>query len=261
MNKNIFYKKIQWYKKEAILIVLAVLILSLILTFIQPFEYRASAQILVIRKQTAGMDAYTAVKSSEKIASGLTTIVYSSSFMGRVLSSGYEIDPQQFSEHEDKRRKEWKESIDAYVVPDTGLIKLNIYNQDKIQASQIAQAIIYVLTTSSDQYHGAGENVEIKVIDTPILSKYPVRPNIFINFILSLILGFLLATVYIYLKPIDNVLTQDLKRFKMTETIGQVNFKQDYTANRQPILKNQESELIQTNIEEPYETDHFNFED
>jgi len=71
--------------------------------------------------------------------------------------------------------------------------------------------MIYVLVEQGSQYHGGGEQVEIKLIDKPIVSNYPVRPNLILNAIVALLVGLVVSFVYVYLKL-------DKHKVKLVET-------------------------------------------
>jgi len=229
MAKETYLKSLKIRKKTVIWITIITVVLALILSLVQPLEYRASGQLLVIQKQTGGFDAYTRAKSAEKIANDLAEIIYTSSFMDNVLASGFNINQQRFSSREDKKRKQWKNKIDVLVAPNSGLIKLNVYDKDKGQAAQIAQGIIFVLTTKSEQYHGGGKEIEIKTVDSPIVSNYPVRPNILVNVILGLVLGLFLSGIYVYLKPAPETLTKNLEEIKVSSKQTEKDFQRDFS--------------------------------
>lgn len=198
MTKN-FLNNLKEKKKAVILITVIVIALALVFSLLQPFQYRCTTRLLVIQKQIGAQDAYAAAKSAEKLAKNLSSMVYTSSFFNKVLESRYNIDRASFSKFEDKRRKQWEQKIETQVTPETGILKINVYDENKDQADQITQAIVYVLVTKGEEYHGGGEGVEIKTIDTPLVSKYPVKPNIPLNLLTGLILGLIAGVVFVFL--------------------------------------------------------------
>lgn len=173
-------------------------VLSLIISLVQPFQYGAGTQILIIQKQEINSDAYTATKSAERIGKNLANIIYTSSFYNEVITSNSVIN-DKFPQDVIERRKAWKKNVDVSVLPETGILKINVYDIDRDYASQLVRAIAYVLVSKGAEYHGGGTNVEIKVVDDVSISKYPVRPNVAVNVIVAFILGFILGSIYIVL--------------------------------------------------------------
>ncbi len=176
------------------------LILATILTVVQPFKYGASSQILIIQNSISS-DPYTASKSTEYLSNILAKVVYSNSFFENVLNSGYAVDKSYFGQTVKKQMKTWNKTVSTKANNDSGIITINVYHKDRTQTDLIARAIVYTLQTKHGLYHGGADNVSIKVIDDPITSNYPVKPNLILNFNLALVLGLIFSGVYIYLYP------------------------------------------------------------
>ena len=168
------------------------------ISLVKPFQYEAKATLLVIQNQ-AGIDAYTATKSAEKIGKNLTQIVASTAFYDDVTS----MDPSLkglFSNDVTKRRKEWKRDVSLAIVPETGILELATYQEDKQAVSQLLDTVSFVLMNQSEKYHGGGTAVTIKMIDAVAVSKYPVRPNLVVNIIFAATLGLVLSSMYVLMK-------------------------------------------------------------
>lgn len=183
------------------LLILGVIILSLIFTFVQAFEYRCSSSLYVIQNQQGllSKDAYAAAKSAEKLAKNMSRMIYTSTFMERVFESNYGVERNILSSDEIKKRKEWNKKIETYVVPETGILEIKVYDKDKAMAERVTQAIIYILVTDGKDFHGGGDDINIRIADAPIVSKYPARPNIVINLTAALILGILASFTIVFL--------------------------------------------------------------
>lgn len=176
------------------------LVAGLLVTVAQPFEYGAKSKLLLVQSNVAGVDPYVISKSNGYLSDVLANVVSSNSFFSDVMNSGYHIDQGYFSGREDKIMEKWAETVDAKAINDTGIILINVYHPDRYQADQIAEAVNYILKTKNNQYHGA-DDVSIKVIDQPIVSSWPVKPNIFLNLGLALALGLVFSLSFIYLFP------------------------------------------------------------
>lgn len=189
-------------KKGTILSVVILFILaSAIFTAIQPFKYGTKSKLLVVQSYDGIVDPYVASKSNEYLSNILASVVNSDSFFFQVLNSGYRVEQNYFPTRPDKRLKEWNKTVSADAINDTGIIVVNVYHKDKYQAGQIAEAVNYILKTKNNFYHGGGDKVSVKVIDPPVISRFPVRPNIILNLSLAFALGLIFSLCYIYLLP------------------------------------------------------------
>ncbi len=163
--------------------------LAIVLSLIQPLEYSSTTRIL-ITQELGAVDAYTASRSAERIADDLASVVYTSTFFDKVMASGYDINTEYFSTDQIRRREEWVKAIDASVSRSSGLLSVTAYNTDVTQAQELATAVAYVLTTEGWTYTSGG-NITVQIVDAPLNSRYPVRPNLLINGFSGLVLGFL----------------------------------------------------------------------
>lgn len=192
-------------RKIIALITSSILLVCLVFTIFQPFLYSSSVSLLVIQRSSISMDAYSALRSSERIGDSLSQIVYTSTFFDQVMDSGYPIDTSVFSEKENKKREQWAEMVDTQVNRGTGLLKVSVYHEDKNQALMISKAVSYVLIAYGMDYVGASD-AELRMVDSPLLSNWPVKPNVFLNIFSGLALGFLTSVVYVVL--LDKTLTE-----------------------------------------------------
>lgn len=186
--------KHEW--RKLLVITLIVFLAAVVLTIVQPFEYRATTSILVMQKSSFSIDAYSASKSEERIAQKLGQVVYSSSFMEQVLNSSYNIDRAYFPTDELKRRKKWDKTIVTGAPAGLSKLDISIYHTDPNQAMLISAAVSRVLTVQKNDYLGIGD-VDLRVLDAPLVSKYPVRPNIILNVLLGIIVGLILGVAYV----------------------------------------------------------------
>jgi len=194
-----YFRTILKNKKTIFATTFIVLVLGIILSLIQPFEYSANVKFLVIQKSTVAYDAYSAAKSAEKIGKNLAQVIYSNSFFNKVLNAGFGIDEKYFADEENKKRKQWQQMIDADVVGETSVLTMTVYHKDKDQALKIAQAVTYVLSTQSAEYVGIGD-IDLKMIESPLASRYVERPNFILNALVSIIVGLFVGIGYVVVK-------------------------------------------------------------
>jgi len=210
--ENIKYSKILSRNWEIIALITGVIIiLALVVSLVQPFQFTASTKILIIQKQEKNLDAYTATKSAERIGKNLVNIIYTTSFYNEVIDANEGI-AYKFPNDSVKRRKMWEKNVKVNVIPETGILEVKVYDADREYASQLVRTIAYVLVDTGSEYHGGGTDVEIKIVDDVFISKYPVRPNILLNTALAIILGVLLGSAYV-------VLNESKKANKQTNTV------------------------------------------
>lgn len=163
------------------------------LSFLFPLRYSSSMRLLIIQQQLSQADPYTAIKASERISDNLAQIVYTTSFFDKVMGAKFNIDQSVFKSEESKKRKQWREMIETRVIRGSGMLVITVYHVDPQQAEQIARAVAFVLTTEGWQYVGGGD-LDVKLVDEPLNSRFPVKPNIPANAFTGLILGIIAGT-------------------------------------------------------------------
>lgn len=174
------------------------LLLGVVLSFLRPLEYSSTVRIL-ITQELGTVDAYTASLSVERIADDLSNIVNTSSFFDKVINTQYDIDSDYFPADENKRRKIWERTISASVSRGSGLLTIKAYHPDVVQAQNIALAVVEVLIKQGWTYT-SGSDITIQLVDKSLNSRFPVRPNIFVNAFSGLVLGSLSGVGYIMLQ-------------------------------------------------------------
>lgn len=184
-------------RKNILFIILVTLIgigVAVGVTLIQPFEYRSTFSVLVIEKE-ASQDAFTAAKSAERLSLSLGQIVYTTSFYDKVVNSTYLPEGIAFPTDDQDRREEWKNRIETRVSPEVGLVKFSVYHREAKMAEGLANALAVVLADQGTEYLG-GTGTVLKIVDYPLTSKRPARPDVPMNLALGLILGFGGSTGY-----------------------------------------------------------------
>lgn len=174
------------------------LVLAVLLSLTRPLEYSSTTRIL-ITQELGVVDAYTASRSAERIADDLSSIVYTSTFFDKVMNAGYPIDRSYFPDDPTKERNRWEKTISASVSRSSGLLAIKAYHSNVDQANQIAQAVAYVITTQGWTYTSGG-NITVQVVDDPLNSRYPVRPNIPVNAVSGLFLGAIGGAAYLFIQ-------------------------------------------------------------
>jgi capsular polysaccharide biosynthesis protein len=175
------------------------LVLALIVSFVQPLKYSSTARLLILQDMGSGADAYTASRSEERIADNLSTILYTSTFFNQVMSAGFDIDASSFPQDAFKQRKAWGKMVKATVARGSGLLTVTAYHSDVGEAEQIVRAIAFVLTQRVGEYTSGG-NVAARLVDEPLNSRWPVRPNVVVNSLSGLLLGLFAGVGFILMQ-------------------------------------------------------------
>jgi len=170
-------------------------VIALVITFVQPLKYRANTRLLIIQRATYTFDTYNALKAAERVAENLTSIVYTTDFYNQVMDEPVSFDRRIFNVSETKRRKMWKKMVDATITRGTGFLTVSVYHTNPKEAEKIAGAVASVLSQKGWEYVGGGD-IQVKTVDQPLVSKYPVKPNIILNAISGLVLGLVFGVLY-----------------------------------------------------------------
>ncbi len=200
MEINTFIKIIKKRKSKLFIFVLIFLIIAAAISFSQPLKYKASSRLLIIQEGSSS-DPYTIAKSNQYVGSLMSETVYSGSFLELLASNSSNLDWSYFNGNYKQQLKRWKKTISARNINDTGVIEVAIYHPDANQAKQIAITVNNLIVTQNSTYQSSNGTVKIKVIDQPVVSSFPVKPNLPLNLGAALIFGLLFGLTYIYYFP------------------------------------------------------------
>jgi capsular polysaccharide biosynthesis protein len=173
-------------------------VFAVLFSLLHPLEYSSTTRILITQELT-NVDAYTASRSAERIADDLTGVIYTSDFFSKVMAAGTGIDKSYFPADEIARRKKWEDTVTASVSFSSGMMEIKAYHTDPAQAKEIAAAVTNIYVTKGSEYISGG-NIMVRVVDAPLNSRYPVRPNLPLNGISGLFLGALGGAIYVYIQ-------------------------------------------------------------
>jgi len=194
---NNFLSFIKGKKIILIFSVVIFLLLGFLLTIIKPLEYSSKVSVLIIQKINPNLDAYTAARAAEKLGKNLSSVIYTTSFFDKVRHSNFDL-KFNLPTSERQRRQAWQRKISTSINPDTSILEITAYDKDKKEAEKLAQVIAYVLATEGQEYHGGGDDIVIKPVNTALTSNYPTRPNLLVNIGGGLILGFVFGILIIF---------------------------------------------------------------
>lgn len=174
------------------------LFLGLGLSLIQPFLYKTNFSVLLVQDTKESTNIYSSIESSDKLARLLQKMIKTSDFQNSILSSDFNINKDDFSAEEAKKRKQWNKMIDISVVPGTGILNFDIYYKNRSGAEEYAKAIVSSIVNDGAQIYGGSSSIKFKVINSPLTSDRPVTPNIIVNAVLSILIGLFASLFYLY---------------------------------------------------------------
>ncbi|MDD2353999.1 MAG: hypothetical protein PHH52_01945 [Patescibacteria group bacterium] len=243
MEFNDFLKLLRRKTQTIVAILLVVTMMAILVSLTQPLKYGVSSRLLVTQNSD-NTDAYSLSRSNEYLGNLLATVVYSGSFYDKVLNSKYNVDKNYFAGEYSKQLKRWNKTVLTKTKQDTGIIEINIYHTKVAEARKIALAVNDILINSNQDYHG-GKNVEISIIDQPLASSYPVKPNLLVNSAMAFIVAFLFSLFYIYVFPEDKYSlylfgkknVKNKKRKKVKSNLGEISIKSDLEYEEIPNLQ------------------------
>lgn len=228
MEFNDFIKLLTKKRGTILTVIFVIVILTIGLSLVGSLKYGAKSRLLVVQN-TTGNDPYTVSKSNEYLGNLFAQVAYSGSFYNFVLGSQYNIDKSYFSGNYNDQLKTWKKTIETKTLNDTGIIEINIYHPNPYQAQQIALAVNDIMINKNSNYQGNGAGIKISIIDQPLVSNYPVKPNLPQNLIIALLGSLMLSLFYVYLFPEDRYSLRlwPKKKLKKVKNIGH-SIKLDY---------------------------------
>lgn len=173
------------------------IVLAVGFSLVQPLRYSSMVRLLITQTNTTGLDPYTAVKSTERIAQNLSEVVYTSSFFNAILATG-DIDRTYFPTDEINKRTLWRETIETSVTPGTGVMTVVAFHTSRDQATQLAVHTAQELANQAPNYFGY--SVRVQVIDDPLPSRFFAKPDFLRNALLGSLIGFLGACAWVLSK-------------------------------------------------------------
>ncbi len=170
------------------------LVLAVGFSLLQPLRYSSTVRLLITQTNVAGVDPYTAVKSTERIAQNLGQVILTTSFYNTVVASET-VDESYFPEDVAKKRALWEDTVETSVSPGTGVMSVVAYHPSKSQATNIAVRVAQEVANQAPNYFGY--SVRVQIIDDPLPSSFFAKPDFIRNGLLGAVLGFLASSVWV----------------------------------------------------------------
>ncbi len=164
-----------------------------------PPSYKSLSTIAVNQSRTVGLDAYREAKSSEFIARSIKEMIKANSFMQTVINDdNIHWKKMDKEKSQDKKIKLWKKKIKVTIVPNTGIVHILVYTNDRELSKAINTKIINILKDKELVFFSK-KGINLNVIDEPYYFYKPAFPNLILNTLLGFIFGGMLASILVLL--------------------------------------------------------------
>ncbi len=183
--------------RTVLLTTVLALVLALAFSLVQPLKYSSTVKLLITQTNTTGLDPYTAIKSTERIAQNLSELVYTSAFFDAVVNDP-SVDATYFPTDDLQKRKAWEQTIATAVSPGTGLMTVTAYHPNRDQATTLAVRAAKELAVEAPNYFGF--SVRAQVIDAPIPSQFIAKPDFVTNGVFGAVAGLLIGLAWVLWK-------------------------------------------------------------
>lgn len=169
-------------------------LLSLLVSFFFPPYYSATTQVLIISRDRSGVDPYTQVKSAERIGENLAQVMRTTDFMAKVMSSGAaNFDKTRWEGLSDRKlRKQWQRDVEGSMSYGSSLLNIKVYSRSQDDAKNLAAVVTETISSRGWEY--VGGDIAIKIVNNPLVSRFPARPDYPTNAVVGFILGALLSS-------------------------------------------------------------------
>ena len=197
MKSENYYQIIKKNKLYVVLIACVFMALFLIRDLASPFEYKASALILVINKEQLS-NLEKSVKSSQNLAYAIADIIKTPIFLKSILNNNQDL-KNDFSSDETEKIKQWRKKLFLQVIPDSSLLKINVYDSDANKAEIYVKSMIEEIIPMAKGFYGENLNFSLTLVEKPLVSKKTVRPNLLLDVLITPIIGTMIGFILVIL--------------------------------------------------------------
>lgn len=167
------------------------------LSLLLPKQYSAESKVYVMADGRASTLVTAPVQSIKFLSKSLVYLITSPDFAKKVIDSpDASFDPEPWNGLDERsRRNLWHRNVHPCLIRGTGLIRLKVYSGDKADALAFSRAITQTLAQRGFEY--TGNEVTVKVVSEPLVSRWPARPHYVWNIIFGFLAGILASVAWI----------------------------------------------------------------
>ncbi|MFA6183831.1 MAG: hypothetical protein WC682_01880 [Parcubacteria group bacterium] len=159
-------------------------------------RYETKTDFLIIQDQVGTQDFYSLSKSAEYIGGILSEAIYSSVFIEEVKRTN-KINASYFPLDEREMMKAWRKAVKIENSPNLGILKIDVYDNDRNTAIGISQAISEIMVNKNNLFRGKVD-LEVRILSGPITEKNPSLGKIFLVVLGGFIVGALIELMHVY---------------------------------------------------------------
>lgn len=177
--------------------------LSFVFLLVTQKSFKATTDLLVVQNQNGFTDYYALSKSADFLTGVLSESVYSEKFLDEVNKAGVST-ATILSNNKLQRLKDWEKMVKISRNPNLGTIHIEVLGGTSAQAADVANAIVKVLTDKSFLFLGNGQDLDVRVLNTPTWESNPSLEEIILSVIGGFVIGMILSFVVVYYKEEKN---------------------------------------------------------
>jgi len=167
-------------------------LLSGLISFLFPRYFAADSQVLIISRDRSGVDPYTQARSAERIGENLAQVMQTSDFYSKVIASTGSFDRAVWQALTPKKqRRIWIRDVQAEMVYGTGLMNIEVFAKTRDEAKGLSDAVTKTIAERGWEY--VGGDVAVKIVNEPLVTTWPRRPNYPLNAGVGFVLGVLVS--------------------------------------------------------------------
>lgn len=171
-------------------------------------RYETRTDFLIIQDQESNQDFYSLSKSAEYMGGVLSEAIYSSVFIEELKKTD-KIDILYFPNDNREALKKWKKAVKIERSPSLGIMKIEVYDNNKTASESISQGISEIMINKNHLFRGK-INTEVRVLSGPITEKNPNFSEIAFVVLGGFLIGVFMKILHIYYKFLN-------KAFKIKE--------------------------------------------
>jgi capsular polysaccharide biosynthesis protein len=160
-------------------------------------SFKATTDLLVVQNQTGFTDYYALSKSADFLTGVLSESVYSEKFLDEINKAGVST-ATILSNNKLQRLKDWEKMVKISRNPSLGTIHIEVLANTSDQASSVAGAIVKVLTDNAALFLGNGQDLDVRVLNTPTWESNPSLAQIIVSVIGGFLVGMILSFMVVY---------------------------------------------------------------
>lgn len=193
-----FLSKIQNNISNVIIYTLFFTLISVGITLLLPKEYVSTSTLLLKQNLDLSQDPYTLERSIDNRIATLENLLYTDSTYSILVENNGLFKDEFNVTGIEERRKAFKKDI-KFKAEGGGFFSTLVYNKDPKKSFEMSYALNTVLTRMVQD--NISRDLSLQIVNAPFTKEDIGRPNMFLNVILGMGLGFLFGIISVFVSP------------------------------------------------------------